>query len=131
MFGAKFDAIWDVVKILLSVKGEDLAKIMDQIKIIADDGEIKDKVVAGLVIAEVVASYTPIDQDDEVVAALRQLADDELVWKLVDVVQGILAGEDVSEVASAINPDGEIPVGALLQIGIFIAELIGSKGGEK
>jgi hypothetical protein len=123
MFGQKLSAIFDVLKVLLTVKGEDLQKILEAAGVISGDADVKTKILAGISIAEVVARYTPIEEDDEIVGVLKQLANEDMIWKLVDIVTDIIDGKDTAEVSAALN-DGEVPVGAILQLAVYLADMI-------
>lgn len=81
-----------ILKLLAKFDPEDLPRVLAAVEVASDgDADLKDRVLAFIAIAEVVAKYVPGTADDEVVAAMKRIAESDDVWKLVEIVKELLA----------------------------------------
>lgn len=125
MFG-KFAQITEIIRFLMSIKSEDIGKVIDAARVLQGDGDIKVKVASGILISEIAATYTATTSDDEFVGWIKLLAGEDLLWKLVDLVRDMLDGKqpDVSTLTFGANDSKMIPIPVLIQIAVFIVGLI-------
>ena len=125
MFG-KFAQLAEIIRFLLSIKSEDIAKVLEAAKVLQGDGDIKTKVAAGILVAEIAASYTPTTKDDEFIGWIKLMAQEDLLWKLVDLVKDFLDGKEPKESMQAFASEDAkaIPWPVLIQVAMFIASLI-------
>ena len=128
MFG-KFAQITEIIRFLMSIKAEDIGRVIDAAKVLQSDADIKVKVASGILIAEIAATYTPTTADDEFIGWVKLLAGEDLLWKLVDLVKDLLDGKQPDSALQSLQAFGAtdakmIPIPVLLQIAMFIASLI-------
>jgi hypothetical protein len=126
MFG-RFSQLTDIIRFLMSIKSEDISAVLASVKVFQTEADIKAKVLAGIQIAEIAATYTPTTQDDEFIGWIKMLSQEDLVWKLVDMVQDLLDGKDIDPVKATFGAEQDVkgvPVVVIIQVAMFIAQLI-------
>lgn len=124
----------EILKFLLSVKPDDVKRVSEALRVVVDgDAELKDRVLAGLEVADVFTDYTPGEFDDQVVDMLQDVGEEAAFWSLVEAIEEMLGGKKSSELS--IHAKGPaiktgkgdkanaIPVSVIVQIAIFILQL--------
>lgn len=93
----KLKNIFSILSILQNVKHEHFVKVMLGINTIRSDGELLDKIRAGVDILSVVVDYTPTEKDDEIVLFVETIVDGEDFAQLFDVVSHLFEGDSKLE----------------------------------
>lgn len=108
-------SIRDVLSLVSRLGMSNIGQLVELVKKIGDDNlEVKDRVLAAISAAEIVTKFTETPADDLIVKFLRNAANEEGLWKIVEVVGYLLEGKG-------------IPVGAMPEEGIQV----GASGDEK
>ena len=137
----KLKNIFSILSILQNVKHEHFAKVMLAINTIKSDGELLDKIRAGVDILSVVVDYTPTEKDDEIVLFVETIVDGEDFAQLFDVVSHLFEGdsklESIDSVALA-ELEGvldkrktKLPWSVIITIGFELYKLIREWRNEK
>lgn len=130
----------DFFSLLMKIDPADVLKIAESVRVLSDDdADLKKRVLAGIEVADVLVEYTPTETDDMFVDWIAKLADSEGVWSIVDAVRELIAGRKVGEltivadypqgitVGEADEETGEaeaIPVGVIVQVAVFVVQMI-------
>lgn len=108
-------SIRDVLSLVSRLGMSNIGQLVELVKKIGDDNlEVKDRVLAAISAAEIVTKFTETPADDLIVKFLRNAANEEGLWKIVEVVGYLIEGKG-------------IPVGAMPEEGIQV----GASGDEK
>lgn len=108
-------SIRDVLSLVSRLGMSNIGQLVELVKKIGDDNlEVKDRVLASISAAEIVTKFTETPADDLIVKFLRNAANEEGLWKIVEVVGYLIEGKG-------------IPVGAMPEEGIQV----GASGDEK
>lgn len=91
----RVQGLGQVLAILSKIKPEDISAVLLAVQTIGDQSkELKDRVLAGLTLADIVTDYTETTADDMAVDFLKDAAKTEALWTLVGLVQDLLDGAD-------------------------------------
>lgn len=110
-----FSSIREVLSLVSRLGMSNIGQLVELVKKIGDDDlDVKDRVLAAIAAGEIVVKFTETPADDVIVAFLKNAANEDGLWKIVEVVGYFLEGKGV-------------PVGALPEDGIKV----GAPGDEK
>lgn len=108
-------SIREVLSLVSRLGMSNIGQLVELVKKIGDDDrDVKDRVLAAISAAEIVTKFTETPADDLIVKFLRNAANEEGLWKIVEVVGYLIEGKG-------------IPVGAMPEEGIQV----GASGDEK
>ena len=130
----------DFFGLLMKIDPADVLKIAESVRVLSDDdADLKIRVLAGIDVADVLVEYTPTEADDMFVDWIAKLAESEGVWSIVDAVRELIDGRKVGEltivadyprgvtVGETDEETGEvqtIPVGVIVQVAVFVVQMI-------
>lgn len=131
----RIQGLGQILGLLAKIKPEDLAGAIAAFKTIGDpDADLRDRVLAGLVLADIVTDYTETEADDKAVDFLKEVSETEAVWAIVALVQDLLDGEDPAKLQARESGDvgykgrgGEsktVPWALIVQVALMIFELL-------
>lgn len=87
----KLKGLTDVLAWLGKLDPADLPKLIEAFKIVSDPTkELRERVIAGLVVADIATDYIPGDADDAFVAAVTNLLKSDEAWLLIETVKQLL-----------------------------------------
>ena len=110
-----FSSIREVLSLVSRLGMSNIGQLVELVKKIGDDDlDVKDRVLAAISAAEIVTEFTETPADDLIIKFLRNAANEEGLWKIVEVVGYLIDGKG-------------IPVGAMPEEGIQV----GASGDEK
>jgi hypothetical protein len=129
-----FGSIRDVLSLVSKLGMSNIGKLIELVKQIGDDNlDVKTRVLAAIEAGDIVADFTATPADDLVVQFLRNAANEEGLWKLVEIVgylvegKGIPVGampEDGIQVGKAGDEKGFIPIPVMIQLAQVIATIL-------
>lgn len=91
----RIQGLSQVMAILSKIKPSDISGFLEAVAVIGDqEKDLKDRVLAGLKLADIVTDYTETEADDMAVDFLKDAAQTEALWALVALVQDLLDGAD-------------------------------------
>lgn len=127
-------SIRDVLSLVSRLGMSNIGQLVELVKKIGDDNlEVKDRVLAAISAAEIVTKFTETPADDLIVKFLRNAANEEGLWKIVEVVGYLLEGkgipvgampEDGIQVGASGDEKGFIPLPVAIQLAQVIATII-------
>lgn len=102
-------SIRDVLSLVSRIGMGKIGELVELVKKVGDDDlEVKDRVLAAIAAADIVVKFTETPADDVIVQFLRNAANEEGLWKIVEVVGYLIEGKGIPVGAM---PDGGIQVG--------------------
>lgn len=129
-----FDSVRSVLSIVAKLGMDKLLQLVDLAKRVGnEDLEVKDRVLAAISAADIIVDFTSTQADDLVVEFLRNAAQEESLWKIVDIVGYLLEGkgipvgalpDDGLQVGDPKDPKGFIPLPVAIQLAQIIATII-------
>lgn len=100
----------DILAIISKVKLEDLTRVISLVAVIQDENApLRERVVAVIDAADVLVDYTETEADDAIVAFVKNMANEESLWRVLAIVQDLLDGNSIP--VGALEGEG-IPMGA-------------------
>lgn len=91
----KIQGLGQILGLLAKIKPEDLTGAIAAFKTVGNsEADLRDRVLAGLVLADIGTNYTETDSDDKVVDFLKDVAETDAIWSIVALVQDLLDGAD-------------------------------------
>lgn len=134
----RIQGLGQVLSILSRVKPQDISDVLSAVHTISDESkELKDRVLAGLVVADIATNYTETTADDFAVDFLRDLAKTEALWTVVGLVQDLMDGVDPKTLEARQVGDlaytgrgGEakaVPWALIVQVALMVFELLKSR----
>lgn len=127
-------SIRDVLSLVSKIGMGKIGELVELVKKVGDDGlEVKERVLAAIAAADIVVKFTETPADDVIVQFLRNAANEEGLWKIVEVVGYLIEGKGIPvgampdegiQVGAPGDEKGFIPLPVAIQLAQVIATLI-------
>lgn len=127
-------SIRDVLSLVSKIGMGKIGELVELVKKVGDDDlEVKDRVLAAIAAADIVVKFTETPADDVIVQFLRNAANEDGLWKIVEVVGYLIEGKGIPvgampdegiQVGAPGDEKGFIPLPVAIQLAQVIATLI-------
>lgn len=127
-------SIRDVLSLVSKIGIGKIGELVELVKKVGDDDlEVKERVLAAIAAADIVVKFTETPADDVIVQFLRNAANEEGLWKIVEVVGYLIEGKGIPvgampdegiQVGAPGDEKGFIPLPVAIQLAQVIATLI-------
>jgi len=127
-------SIRDVLSLVSKIGMGKIGELVELVKKVGDDDlEVKERVLAAIAAADIVVKFTETPADDVIVQFLRNAANEEGLWKIVEVVGYLIEGKGIPvgampdegiQVGAPGDEKGFIPLPVAIQLAQVIATLI-------
>lgn len=127
-------SIRDVLSMVSKIGMGKIGELVELVKKVGDDDlEVKERVLAAIAAADIVVKFTETPADDVIVQFLRNAANEDGLWKIVEVVGYLIEGKGIPvgampdegiQVGAPGDEKGFIPLPVAIQLAQVIATLI-------
>lgn len=127
-------SIRDVLSLVSKIGMGKIGELVELVKKVGDDDlEVKERVLAAIAAADIVVKFTETPADDVIVQFLRNAANEDGLWKIVEVVGYLIEGKGIPvgampdegiQVGAPGDEKGFIPLPVAIQLAQVIATLI-------
>lgn len=127
-------SIRDVLSLVSKIGMGKIGELVELVKKVGDDDlDVKERVLAAIAAADIVVKFTETPADDVIVQFLRNAANEDGLWKIVEVVGYLIEGKGIPvgampdegiQVGAPGDEKGFIPLPVAIQLAQVIATLI-------